>query len=49
MEGIIKYQSQWENKNCIAEQEVEQLDAARHKIWQQRWIGEDDGIGLQIK
>ncbi len=45
-DGVIKYECYWDDCDCIAPQEITELNYFRTKIWQSGWIGEDvNGIG----
>ena len=45
MEGVIKYQSHWQNVDCITANEVAELDFYRNKIWQAGGIGIENNVG----
>jgi L-ribulose-5-phosphate 4-epimerase len=46
LEGVIKYKCEWQNLDCIAGDEVAELNFYRNKIWKRSWIGEQDGVGF---
>jgi L-ribulose-5-phosphate 4-epimerase len=44
-EGVIKYQSHWENTDCISPEDIAELDFYRNKIWQTGGIGAVNNAG----
>jgi L-ribulose-5-phosphate 4-epimerase len=44
-EGVVKYQSHWENIDSITPEDIAELDFYRHKIWQTGGIGVTNNVG----